>query len=125
MRVATVLAGSSSWTTAGTPTAELTGVYLRPIDPRMVALPLAQKIFDTEWVESPTSESGRADIGSAAGSWLLLADDDAETQALVAEFATRFSSPTRRVISAELSDESAVREASRKPRPIPSFRRSA
>ena len=35
-----------------TPTAEITGVYLRPVDPRMVALPLAQKIFDTEWVES-------------------------------------------------------------------------
>ena len=97
------------------PTAEITGVCLRPIDPAMVALPLAQKIFDTEWVESSTSEPGRGASAAPAGSWLLLADlntgTDAETTALVAEFATRFSSPTRRVITEELADESAVREA--------------
>ena len=49
------------------------------------------------------------------GSWLLLADNasgaDTETAALVAEFTSRFGSSSRRVISAELSDESAVREA--------------
>ena len=38
----------------GTPTAELNGVCLRPVDPRAVPLPLEQKIFDTEWVESST-----------------------------------------------------------------------
>ncbi|HKP43419.1 SDR family NAD(P)-dependent oxidoreductase, partial [Mycobacterium sp.] len=96
----------------GTPTAEITGVCLRQIDPGMVSLPLEQKIFDTAWVESSTPrESGRGISGAYAGSWLLLADDDAETRALVAEFAARFSSPTRRVISEELSDESAVLEA--------------
>jgi phthiocerol/phenolphthiocerol synthesis type-I polyketide synthase D len=96
----------------GTPTAELTGVDLRPVDPRTVALRLEQKIFDTEWVESSTSpEIGRQISAVPPGSWLLLADDDAETKALVAEFAARFSSPTRRVISEELSDESAVLEA--------------
>jgi phthiocerol/phenolphthiocerol synthesis type-I polyketide synthase D len=96
----------------GTPTADITGVCLRQIDPGMVSLPLEQKIFDTAWVESSTPpESGRGISGASARSWLLLADDDAETTALVAEFAARFSSPTRRVISEELSDESAVLEA--------------
>ena len=93
----------------GTPTAELTGVCLRPVDPSGIALPLAQKIFDTEWVEISTpSNGGQPTSATPAGSWLLLADDDAETKALVAEFTTRFSSPTRRVISEQLSDESAV-----------------
>ena len=96
----------------GAPTAEVTGVDLRLVDPGTVALPLEQKIFDTEWVESSTpSEIGRQISAAPAGSWLLLTDDDAETKALVAEFATRFSSPTQRVISDELSDESAVLEA--------------
>ncbi len=97
-----------------TPTAEIAGVCLRPIDASMVALPLAQKVFDTEWAESPT-RPGRGTSAAPAGTWLLLSDNDpatdGETTALAAEFATRFSSPTRRVISAELSDESAVREA--------------
>ena len=93
----------------GTPTAELTGVNLRPVDPRTVALPLEQKVFDTEWVESST-QIGREISAAPAGSWLLLADDDAETKALVEEFATRFSSPTRQVISDELSDASAVQD---------------
>jgi phthiocerol/phenolphthiocerol synthesis type-I polyketide synthase D len=94
------------------PTAELTGVCMRPIDPSGVALPLAQKIFDTEWVESSTpSVSGQPISATPAGSWLLLADDDAETKALVAEFTKRFSSPTRRVISERLSDQSGVLEA--------------
>jgi phthiocerol/phenolphthiocerol synthesis type-I polyketide synthase D len=96
----------------GTPTAELTGVCLRPIDARTVALPLEQKIFDTEWVEgSAPAEGGRAISTARAGSWLLLADSDPETKALVAEFTTRFSSPSRRVISEELSDETAVLDA--------------
>jgi phthiocerol/phenolphthiocerol synthesis type-I polyketide synthase D len=96
----------------GTATAEITGVCLRRIDPATVSLPLEQKIFDTEWVESSTPpEPVRGVSGASAGSWLLLADDDTETKALVAEFAARFSSPTRRVISEELSDESAVLEA--------------
>jgi phthiocerol/phenolphthiocerol synthesis type-I polyketide synthase D len=96
----------------GTPTAELTGVSLRRADPSTVSLPLAQKIFDNIWVENSTSaETDGAEWAAPAGSWLLLADDDPETTALVSEFTARFSSPTRRVLSAELSDESAVREA--------------
>ena len=84
----------------GTPTAELTGVELRRIDPGTVSLPLEQKIFDTAWVEtSMPSEVGQEISAAPAGSWLLLADGDAETKALVAEFAARFSSPIRRVIS--------------------------
>ena len=39
---------------AGTPTAEITGIYLRRIQRRTVPLPLAQKIFDTQWVETST-----------------------------------------------------------------------
>ena len=66
----------------GTPTAELSGVCMRPVDPRGIALPLAQKIFDTEWVEISTpSNGGQPTSATPAGSWLLLADDDAETKA--------------------------------------------
>ena len=62
----------------GIPTADLTGVELRPINPGTLRLPLGQKIFDTEWVES--SDIGQAAKTSprAAGSWLLLADDDGQ-----------------------------------------------
>ncbi|MGH3563207.1 MAG: SDR family NAD(P)-dependent oxidoreductase, partial [Mycobacterium sp.] len=86
---------------ADTPTAELTGVELRQIDLATLRLPLEQKIFDTEWVESSATEN---DSGLPAGSWLLLADSDLETQTLVAEFATRLRSATRRVITAGLFD---------------------
>ncbi len=106
----------------GTPTAELTGVCLRPVDPSGIALPLAQKIFDTEWVEISTpSNGGQPTSATPAGSWLLLADDDAETTALVAEFTARFSSPTRRVISEQLSDESAALGAVAKAAADPDF----
>jgi phthiocerol/phenolphthiocerol synthesis type-I polyketide synthase D len=74
----------------------------------MVRLPLEQKLFDTVWVPSATPE---IDSAAPAGSWLLLTDPDTETKALMAEFTARFSSPTRRVISEELSKESAVLEA--------------
>jgi phthiocerol/phenolphthiocerol synthesis type-I polyketide synthase D len=98
--------------TADAPAAEITGVRLRPIDASMVQLSLAQKIFDTEWVESSAPELV---LAAGAGSWLLLADTDGgadpETAALVADFTTRFGSSTRRVITEQLSDESAVREA--------------
>ena len=95
----------------GVLTAELTGIELRPVDPRTMPLPLEQKTFDTDWVASSVPE-----IDSApSGSWLLLAEPGSgtasETTTLHAEFATRLSSPTRRVISAELSDEAGVLEA--------------
>ncbi|HEY7052270.1 MAG TPA: SDR family NAD(P)-dependent oxidoreductase, partial [Mycobacterium sp.] len=93
---------------AGNHVAELTGVRLQPVDPRTVALPLEQKIFDTEWVEN-SAPSGQAQP-AAEGSWLLLADDDAGTKALVAEFSDRFSSATRRVVSAPLFANEAVEQ---------------
>ena len=96
---------------AGTATAEITGVYLRRVERRTVPLPLEQKIFDTVWVRTPTSSgSGPAVSAPPAGSWLLLTDD-AEATAIAADFSTSFGSPTRRVISADLSNESAVLEA--------------
>jgi phthiocerol/phenolphthiocerol synthesis type-I polyketide synthase D len=96
---------------SGTPTAELTGVDLRPVDPRMVPLPLEQKIFDTVWVQSSTPQTGSADDRIPTGSWLLLADSGSETAALVADVAARLSSPTRRVVRGALSDDSAAVEA--------------
>jgi len=107
---------------AGVRTAELTGVELRRVDPATVQLRLDQKIFDTAWVESPLpSRAGEASSAALAGSWLLLADGDDETQALVAEFSARFGSPTRRVLSAQLSDDSAMREAVAKTAADPEF----
>jgi phthiocerol/phenolphthiocerol synthesis type-I polyketide synthase D len=109
----------------GTPTAELTGIELRPLDPRALPLALEQKIFDAVWVQSSAPEIDAASQPVAAGSWLLLSDPDTETvtgtTALVAEFTTRFSSPARRVISADLSDESAVAEAIAKTAATPEF----
>jgi phthiocerol/phenolphthiocerol synthesis type-I polyketide synthase D len=96
---------------AGAPTAELTGIELRPIDPGAVPLPLEQKIFDTDWVQASIPDIDSTSDSAPAGSWLLLSDSNIETTALPAEFATRLGSPTRRVISAELSDESAVLDA--------------
>jgi phthiocerol/phenolphthiocerol synthesis type-I polyketide synthase D len=94
----------------GKPTAEITGVYLRRVERRTVPLPLEQKIFDTTWVQSWPSDVAPESSDAAAGSWLLLSDDS-DMRALVDEFATGFSSPTRRVITEDLSDESAVLEA--------------
>lgn len=91
---------------AGNPTAELTGIYLQRVQRRTVPLPLAQKVFDTTWVPvTPAAESEPAE-----GSWLLLAEG-AESATRAEAFAGRLRSPARRVISADLSDESAVKEA--------------
>jgi phthiocerol/phenolphthiocerol synthesis type-I polyketide synthase D len=92
----------------GTPIAELTGIELRPMDPRALPLALEQKIFDAVWVQSSAPEIDAASQPIAAGSWLLLADSDAETEALVQEVAARLTSSNRRVVSGALSDESAV-----------------
>jgi phthiocerol/phenolphthiocerol synthesis type-I polyketide synthase D len=97
---------------SGTVTAELTGVLLRPIDIGAVPLALEQKVFETIWVESSMPPEISSELAATpAGSWLLLADDDAETKALVAEFTARLSSPARRVVDVELSNEAAVQEA--------------
>ncbi len=81
------------------------GVHLKRIQRRTVPLPLSQKIFDTRWVESPVTPSG-----AKTGSWLVLADG-ASALTTAQDFATRFGSPTHRVMTADLGDESAVREA--------------
>jgi phthiocerol/phenolphthiocerol synthesis type-I polyketide synthase D len=94
---------------AGTPTAELSGIFLQRVQPRTVPLPLTQKIFDTTWVDSST-QIGPEPSALPEGSWLVLTDG-AETEEIANDFVNRFGSPTRRVISADLSRESAVLEA--------------
>ena len=90
---------------AGNPAAELTGIYLRRVERRAVPLPLAQKIFDTAWAHSPAlPEDARA---ASPGSWLVLTDDT-DVDIMADEFAARWRSPIRRVITAKLADESAV-----------------
>jgi phthiocerol/phenolphthiocerol synthesis type-I polyketide synthase D len=93
---------------AGTVTAELTDIELQPV--AAVRLPLEQKIFDAVWTQSSATQTSAAS-DPASGSWLLLADSDDQTAALVADVAARLSSPTRRVVTAELSDQSAVAQA--------------
>jgi phthiocerol/phenolphthiocerol synthesis type-I polyketide synthase D len=93
----------------GTPTAEIAGIYLQRVQRRTVPLPLTQKIFDTSWVQTPTP-SGAEPQALRDGSWLVLTDG-AETEKLADDFVARFGSPTRRVITADLSRETAVLEA--------------
>jgi phthiocerol/phenolphthiocerol synthesis type-I polyketide synthase D len=90
----------------GTVTAEIDRVRLRRIQRRTVPLPLSQKIFDTVWTEEPVD--GASD--ESPGSWLLLTDG-AAAEATAEDLATRFGSPARRVLTADLNDESAVKEA--------------
>ena len=89
---------------AGTAVVELAGVYLRRVQRRTVPLPLSQKTFETVWhhVEAPVS------VPATAGSWLVLAAGGAVT---AQEFANRFTSPTRRVLTADLHDDAAVAAA--------------
>jgi phthiocerol/phenolphthiocerol synthesis type-I polyketide synthase D len=94
---------------AGTPMAELSGIFLQRVQPRTVPLPLTQKIFDTTWVDSST-QIGQEPSALPEGSWLVLTDG-AETEEIADDFINRFGSPTRRVISADLSREPAVLEA--------------
>ena len=91
----------------GATIAELTGIELKPVDLASVPLSLEQKIFDAAWVQNPASHGDVV----ADGTWVMLAESDSETTALAAEITTRLTSPTRRVISATLADESAVAEA--------------
>ncbi|MEE9244256.1 MAG: SDR family NAD(P)-dependent oxidoreductase, partial [Mycobacterium sp.] len=90
---------------AGIVLAVVDGVHLKCIQRGTVPLPLSQKIFDTSWVESTVSASG-----SPKGSWLALADG-ASALTAADEFAGRFGGEQRRVLTAELGDENAVREA--------------
>ena len=86
-------------------TAEITGIYVRRVERRAMPLPLEQKIFDTAWVASP--EHRRARRRSA---WKLAGagSDGADAGATADEFAAQWRSSVRRVITANLSDESAV-----------------
>ena len=89
----------------GTVLARVDDVTLKRIQRRTVPLPLSQKIFDSRWVESAATAAG-----TPTGSWLALADGPAGL-ASAQEFAARFGGATRRVVTADLGDESAVREA--------------
>ena len=91
---------------SGTPTAEISGIYLQRVQRRTVPMPLEQKIFDTEWIETPLDAAATAPDGS----WLVLTDG-AESEAVAKEFTAAFGTPTRRVVTADLSQESAVLEA--------------
>lgn len=88
---------------AGTPTARVTGVYLRRVQRRTVPLPLSQKLFGTVWEEAPAPSGA-----DPQGSWLVLTDGP---DSAAAEFAVGFLSRKRRVITADIHDESAVQEA--------------
>ncbi|OBH28493.1 polyketide synthase [Mycobacterium sp. E1715] len=90
---------------AGTVTAEINDIYLRRVERRSVPLPLSQKVFDTTWVSRPIAAAG----SDAPGSWLVLAA--AETREGAAAFATGWRSPARRVVTADLYDESAILSA--------------
>ncbi|GJF17980.1 phthiocerol/phenolphthiocerol synthesis polyketide synthase type I PpsD [Mycolicibacterium cyprinidarum] len=85
--------------------AQVNDVHLKRIQRRTVPLPLSQKIFDSVWTESAVP-SGTAPTGS----WLALADTTAAL-ATADDFARSFETPDRRVITADLADETAVREA--------------
>ncbi|KZS73299.1 polyketide synthase [Mycobacterium kansasii] len=97
---------------AGQIAAEIGGIYLRRVERRAVPLPLAQKIFDAEWIESPiTVEAGpQAGCETAPGSWLVLTDAtaDSQTRLMADQFIERWPSPVRRVLTADLGDEPAV-----------------
>ena len=87
---------------AGTVKAEINDIYLRRVERRSVPLPLSQKIFDTTWVAKPINAAPSAEPGS----WLVLADAPATTEA--ENFVAGWRSPARRVIIADLNDESAM-----------------
>jgi phthiocerol/phenolphthiocerol synthesis type-I polyketide synthase D len=94
---------------AGNPTAEISGIYVRRVERRALPLLLEQKVFDTAWVHSER-ESVPGALSSSPGSWLVLADDT-DASALADKFAAQWRSPQRRVVTASLADESAVRAA--------------
>lgn len=95
---------------SGSIAAEVDGIYLRRVERRAVPLPLAQKIFDAEWAESPLTEVPPDTTATEPGSWLVLTDPtlDAPATSLADQFVEHWRSPTRRVHTADLHDESAV-----------------
>ena len=97
---------------AGSVAAEVDGIYLRRVERRAVPLPLAQKIFDAAWTESPIAAERASEpaSGAAPGSWLVLADPtlEAPAKSMADEFVERWRSPMRPVHTANLHDESAM-----------------
>ncbi len=90
---------------AGKLVAEITGVCMRRVDRWTIPLPLQQKIFDTEWVDSPIAASS-VPTAAEPGSWLVLHDDSACS--IAEEFTAQWRSTTHRVVTASLVDESAI-----------------
>ena len=88
---------------SGNPTAEVNGVYLRRVQRQTVPLPLSRKLFRSVWEEAPAPPGAEPQ-----GSWLVLTDGP---DSAAAEFAVGFLSPKRRVITADLNDESEVQNA--------------
>ncbi|GLE52940.1 type I polyketide synthase [Mycobacterium montefiorense] len=86
---------------AGNVTAEINDLYLRRVERRSAPLPLAQKVFDTSWVDAAIADAGSSD---APGSWLVLTDAGSKA----GEFVEQWRSPARRVITADLGDEAAM-----------------
>ncbi|MGV0750728.1 SDR family NAD(P)-dependent oxidoreductase, partial [Mycolicibacter minnesotensis] len=91
----------------GTAVAELTGVELRPLDPRALRVPLDQKLFATEWTPAE-SVTASEDTGAAAGSWLLLSETGTDTEGLTAQFAARLAAPNRKVLTGPFADGPAL-----------------
>lgn len=85
---------------AGNVTAEINDLYLRRVERRSAPVPLAQKVFDTSWVEAPVTPA----VSEAPGSWLVLTGTGSDAEV----FAQRWRSPARRVLTADLYDEAAV-----------------
>lgn len=85
---------------AGNVTAEISDLYLRRVERRSAPMPLAQKVFDTSWVDAPLTPAA----SEAPGSWLVLTGAGSNAEA----FAQRWRSPARRVLTADLYDEAAM-----------------
>ncbi|PEG37907.1 polyketide synthase [Mycolicibacterium agri] len=95
----------------GAPTASISGVYLRRVNRRAVPLPLAQKLFDSVWRQTPLSPDSVAPRPCPpAGSWLVLTHG-VDMKDIAEDFTTGFATSSRRVITANLGDESAVLDA--------------
>jgi phthiocerol/phenolphthiocerol synthesis type-I polyketide synthase D len=94
---------------SGSVAAEVDGIFLRRVERRAVPLPLAQKVFDAEWVEDPIAADAAAPE-APPGSWLVLTDPTlgASGKSTADEFAQRWRSPQRQVHTANLHDESAM-----------------
>ena len=90
----------------GTPTAEITGVYLRRVERRTVPLPLNSRAFDTTWTPAPWL-AGETPLPRAAG----CCSPTTPTRTISRTVRRRLQLTHRRVITENMSDESAVLQA--------------